>query len=99
MKIIATLLIATFAVPAWAQTHVQPHIRKDGTFVQGYVRSNPNGTDADNYGTRGNFNPYTGQAGTQRPSYEQPGYQAPLQQVPIQSPQCRILPSGQYVCR
>ncbi len=52
---------------ASAQTYVAPHIRSDGTFVQGHVRSAPNGTTRDNYGTRGNFNPMTGQAGTLSP--------------------------------
>ena len=81
-----------------AQVHVRPHVQKDGTYVQGYERTAPNNTNLDNYSTRGNVNPYTGQAGTQRPSYEQPGYQAPLQQVP-QTPQCHIASNGQYVCR
>lgn len=64
MKTIFAALLAAFAAQAMAQTYVAPHIRSDGTYVQGHVRSAPNGTSSDNYSTRGNVNPYTGQAGT-----------------------------------
>lgn len=65
-KTILTLALLA-AGAAGAQTYVAPHVRSDGTFVQGHVRSAPNGTRADNYGTRGNVNPYTGQSGTLSP--------------------------------
>lgn len=64
MKKIFTILLAAFAAQTMAQTYVSPHIRSDGTYVQGHVRSAPNGTTSDNFSTRGNVNPYTGQAGT-----------------------------------
>ena len=64
--VIATLLVAASSC-ALAQTYVNPHVRKDGTFVQGHIRSAPNDTRIDNYGTKGNINPYTGQSGTQNP--------------------------------
>jgi hypothetical protein len=38
-----------------------------GTYVQPYHSTNPNGTQYDNYGTRGNQNPYTGTYGTRTP--------------------------------
>lgn len=63
--ILSLALLAAGA--ASAQTYVAPHVRSDGTFVQGHVRSTPNGTRSDNYGTRGNVNPYTGQSGTLSP--------------------------------
>lgn len=94
MKTFAALLIASFAVSAWSQTYVKPTVRKDGTYVEGHVRSKPNNTDLDNYGTRGNVNPYTGESGTQRPSYEQPRYQAPSY-----GQQCGYTSAGRYVCR
>lgn len=47
---------------------VRPHNRDDGSSVGGHYRTNPNGTTLDNYGTRGNVNPYTGKSGT-RPAY------------------------------
>lgn len=52
---------------AVADTFVRGHTRQDGTYVQPHVRSSPNGNAYDNYSTRGNSNPYTGQAGTRSP--------------------------------
>ncbi|MGO4668774.1 hypothetical protein [Bosea sp. 2RAB26] len=43
--------------------YVQPYSRSDGSSVGGHYRTNPNNTTSDNYGTRGNYNPYSGQAG------------------------------------
>lgn len=77
---------------AAAQTYVKPYVKSDGTFVPGHVRSAPDNTPDNNYGTRGNYNFYTGQEGTQRPSYERP-YDAPRQQ------QCGVNKAGVYVCR
>ncbi len=48
---------------------VQPHISGSGTYVPGHQRTNPNNTQLDNYGTRGNINPYTGQQGTRTPRW------------------------------
>jgi hypothetical protein len=42
---------------------VSGYMRKDGTYVAPHYRSAPNGSTLDNYSTRGNYNPYTGQAG------------------------------------
>jgi hypothetical protein len=44
--------------------YVHGYTRKDGTEVAAYHRTAPNGTLDDNYSTRGNINPYTGQPGT-----------------------------------
>ena len=41
----------------------------NGGYVQPYERTVPNGTQTDNYGTRGNVNPYTGTFGTRSPRY------------------------------
>lgn len=48
--------------------YVQPKYNFGGT-TQGYYRTNPNGTQYDNFGTRGNYNPYTGAYGTRTPRY------------------------------
>jgi len=40
------------------------YTRRDGTYVEGYHATNPNGTRNDNFSTRGNMNPYTGEPGT-----------------------------------
>lgn len=44
-------------------TRVDGHTRKDGTYVQPHQRTVPNNTSNDNYGTSGNYNPYTGTTG------------------------------------
>jgi hypothetical protein len=50
-----------------AQTYVKPYMRKNGTFIEGHYRSRPNSSLYDNFSTRGNVNPYTGQRGTVSP--------------------------------
>lgn len=84
MKKITLLFVALCAAAAWADTYVKPHITKDGTYVEGHYRSSPNNTTTDNYSTKGNTNPYTGQEGTVTPTYGQ---------------QCGVTASGRYVCR
>ena len=49
--------------------YVQPYTTQSGTSVQGHYQTNPNNTQLDNYGTRGNYNPNTGQFGTRSPRY------------------------------
>ncbi|MDE1150481.1 MAG: hypothetical protein PW843_28365 [Azospirillaceae bacterium] len=44
--------------------YVRPHVTKRGTYVHGHMQTNPNKTRNDNYSTKGNTNPYTGQSGT-----------------------------------
>lgn len=39
-----------------------------GTYVAPHQQTTPNGTQYDNYGTRGNQNPYTGNYGTRTPT-------------------------------
>ena len=61
--------------------YVQPHVRSDGTYVQGYYRTAPANNPYNNYSTQGNINPYTGQAGTVNP------YATPQQPYPQPQPQ------------
>jgi hypothetical protein len=49
--------------------YVSPHTTSTGTYVSGHYQTNPNGTQLDNYGTRGNVNPYTGAVGTRGARY------------------------------
>ncbi|WAC02955.1 hypothetical protein N7U66_04820 [Lacinutrix neustonica] len=42
---------------------VNGYTRSDGTVVKPYYRTAPNSTNIDNFSTRGNTNPYTGEAG------------------------------------
>ncbi len=63
-KIFLALLLVLFTVSsAWAG-YVKGYTRKDGTYVSGYNRSEPNNTVRDNYSYKGNTNPYTGEQGT-----------------------------------
>jgi hypothetical protein len=48
---------------------VRGYTTSGGTYVQPHQQTNPNGTQRDNYGTRGNVNPYTGTGGTRTPKY------------------------------
>jgi hypothetical protein len=59
-KISLGLVTAALAVPVMAADYVKPHVRKDGTHVEGHYRSSPNNYKLDNYSTEGNANPYTG---------------------------------------
>lgn len=61
---LACASVALFASSAWAQVHVNGYTKSDGTYVQPHERTAPNNTRNDNYSTRGNENPYTGQPGT-----------------------------------
>jgi len=45
------------------------YTRGNGTYVAPYVATNPNGTQRDNFGTSGNYNPYSGQTGHRTPRY------------------------------
>lgn len=49
--------------------YVSPYTRSDGTSVGGHYQTNPNNTQMDNYGTRGNYNPHNGLYGTKSPHY------------------------------
>ncbi len=49
--------------------YVTPYTRNDGTSVGGHYQTNPNTTQFDNFGTRGNYNPYSGQFGTRSPRW------------------------------
>ncbi|MCC5029771.1 MULTISPECIES: hypothetical protein [Burkholderia] len=48
---------------------VSGYTRSDGTYVQPYHRTAPDGNPYNNYSTQGNVNPYTGQRGYKNPGY------------------------------
>jgi hypothetical protein len=62
----ASALLAFVSV-ASADEYVNGYTKKDGTYVQPYHRSDADGNPYNNYSTRGNVNPYTGQPGTKNP--------------------------------
>ena len=69
MKKLMFALVATalLAPPLSAQVRVKGYTRGDGTYAAPHYRSSPNSTSLDNYSTRGNVNPYTGEVGTKSP--------------------------------
>jgi len=65
--ILATLaLLLAFGTTA-ADEYVRGYTHSNGTFVEPHYRSSPNNTAYDNWSTKGNVNPYTGEAGTRNP--------------------------------
>ena len=67
MKFIFAILALSISTIAIADTHVKGYTKSNGTYVEPHYRSSPNSNTYDNYGTKGNSNPYTGQQGTQNP--------------------------------
>lgn len=52
------------------QSHsVDGYTNSRGTYVQPHQQTNPNGTQYDNYNSRGNYNPYSGTYGTRTPKW------------------------------
>lgn len=46
---------------------VERHQRKSGASVEPHRRSAPDASKMNNYGTKGNYNPYTGKEGAREP--------------------------------
>lgn len=60
---VVALIFCNLANAEW----VNGYIKRDGTYVQGYHRSDSDGSIYNNYSTKGNVNPYTGQQGYNDP--------------------------------
>jgi hypothetical protein len=60
MKQLIALVVGLLSAVASAQQYVEGYCRGDGRCVQGYFKTRPNDTAADNYGSAGNLNPNTG---------------------------------------
>jgi hypothetical protein len=71
LTIFALLL---FQTSVFADTYVQGYYRKDGTYVQPHYRSSPDSNLYNNYSTKGNYNPHTGQKGYVNPNSVQQNY-------------------------
>lgn len=65
---LALPLFLALAAQAASDHPVKGRITKDGTYVAPTRATNPNRTQADNYGSRPNVNPATGKSGTRTPS-------------------------------
>src|SRR5438552_3049275 len=73
LAVIVVLLAGCGFASAQGYHYRQGYVTKDGTAVQGGYQTNPNGSVGDNWSTRGNYNPFTGQPGTVNP-YKPPTY-------------------------
>jgi hypothetical protein len=60
--VVALLGLALMASVCYAEW-VSGYTRTDGTYVNGYFRSDSNSTVRDNYSYKSNVNPYTGEEG------------------------------------
>lgn len=62
---IALIVLLAGASIAEAQSvYVRPHVRRDGTFVEGHRRTVPDGYYQNNWSAYPNYNPYTGRFGS-----------------------------------
>lgn len=72
MKNLIALFLLLFSAGALADQSVGGYIRQDGTYVAPYTRSSPNSYRYDNYSSRGNYNPYSGQRGYNQHEFSNP---------------------------
>ena len=64
-KFVLSIVLSLFFVSSvLADVYVKPYTRSDGSYVGGHYRSSPDSTTSNNWSTRGNTNPYTGERGT-----------------------------------
>lgn len=61
------VVAAAISAPVFADQYVNGYFRSDGTYVPPHYQTSPNSTKIDNYSTKGNVNPYTGQSGYKNP--------------------------------
>lgn len=80
LSVLAGLALAAFALPTTtlargshssghssSPVHVSGHTTKTGAYVPAHYRTAPDHSKANNWSTKRNVNPYTGQAGTKDP--------------------------------
>lgn len=65
--VLAAAVVLTASCPSWAAEYVQGYYRSDGTYVQPYRRSDPDGNPFNNYSYPGNLNPNTGEVAPGNP--------------------------------
>lgn len=63
-RIVVVAAVLLVSGVAHADKYVQGHVNKNGTYVEGHYQSDSNNTVMDNYSHKGNYNPYTGQSGS-----------------------------------
>lgn len=60
----SVVILLTVVSSVYADVWVDGYYRNDGTYVRGHYRSDPDGDFENNWSTKGNVNPYTGEVGT-----------------------------------
>ena len=92
-KLLLAFAVFLFVTPAIAgDVYVDGYFRQDGTYVQPHWRSAPDGNPYNNWSTRGNVNPYTGQRGSVSPYRPSEGLRrSPYGRYPSQN--CGLLSS------
>jgi len=91
--IIFSLFLSFVSADVW----VNGYYKKNGTYVQGYWRSDPDGNPYNNFSFPGNVNPYTGKVAPGNPETylkNYPNYSNKPNVVPVPSPQ---IPTNEYV--
>lgn len=75
MKSLVCLSMALATIVHWLPTDalakdspVRGHVTKNGNYVPPHHRTSPDKSKANNYGSKGNYNPYTGKTGTKDPA-------------------------------
>ena len=53
---------------ATSNHNIKGYTKKDGTYIKSHRATNPNKTQRDNWSSKPNSNPYTGNKGTKNPS-------------------------------
>lgn len=72
--LLSTVLLLVFQSCVFADQYVNGYYRQNGTYVQPYHRTNADNSVYNNYSTKGNTNPYTGQPGYVNPVRVQQNY-------------------------
>lgn len=87
-KIIIFLMVVLFAGTAFAEDRVgvKGYTRRDGTYVAPHYRSSPDSSRSNNWSTKGNINPYTGEEGTKIiPQLYYPSFAPPPQDKTLET--------------
>lgn len=75
MKLFIILTMIAIGSSASARdVFVNGYVRQNGTYVQPHMRTAPNNNAFDNYSTKGNINPYNGNAGNVNPYQIKPAH-------------------------
>lgn len=64
LLVVCLATLDAFGASKGGSVSIRGHVRKDGTYVAPHFRSAPDGNFYNNWSTKGNVNPYTGQAAT-----------------------------------